>query len=658
MSQDVENIRELLAWGNEHDSFLTHSVEIYHDPVTGLSFRTTEDLLSGSAIANCSYPVSLSYLNAIQHPGFPRRSEPFPISFLETLAPDDPNVIGFFFLIQQYLLKEKSFWWPYIRLLPLPDGPGDLNIPVLWSDDDCRFLAGTNAEPPIRMKQRIWSSEWQKGIRLLQEESYDCQNFTLTLYRWAATIFGSRSFRASLVVADGIISGNDPQTLEHVEKDRFSVLLPIVDIGNHNGINNVKWKPDMRNGLVFSNSYPISKGDQIFNYYGNKSNSELLVAYGFMLPESAGFEANTDSVNLLLKPTSHAVALRRQQACHTIPSNIDEEFMFRVQAQGNPKSLVELRHFPHGLVDLILCMVGNEREVKTFLSLRSHLDYCASIEVDLFAGPLYRGSLLVLQILHDKLRQEKHRIVDWGAELGEPQNHNQELAMIYRRRQIRVLDIATSPLTDRLDHLFSSSSLCGHSCHRNPRNQNPAAGSSKSGDAELLSLECAFDWLRTSFPAVFKPVVRMISDDQEESLPLNWAILVEDWDLTYWIIWLFIVLVLLTRSENQPLDNMTSRTIQSWVGYLLSTYRSSGIHTESNLIAEESEQNTVNQMISSILKLPDIACHNLTAAETERLSNTASYIIQEEGMSVDYVMGDGTSVAQRVLCVRGNMKSV
>jgi len=391
MSQNDQKIQELLAWGDEHTAFLNSKVEIYQDSVTGLSFRAIEDLASGLTVATCSYPISLSYLNTSSDDRFSSRSKPFPTDFLEILGKDDPNVIGFFFLVQQFLLQEKSFWWPYIRLLPQPNEHDSLSIPVLWPEEDCRFLDGTNAEPPIKKRKELWMSEWQKAIFLLQDDFEDWRDYSYDLYKWAATIFGSRSFRASLVVADGLLV-NDLQAQNHVKQDRFSVLLPIIDIGNHNGINNVDWTPSMDSGLCFTIRKLIPKGDQIFNFYGNKSNSELLVAYGFMLPRSSNDEGNIDSVNLKLKPSPQALQLRRLQSCHTIPNNPEEEFMFRIQKQNDYIGLPELRYFPHGLIDLVLCMVGNQRETKNFLSLPTSWNYCAGKDLNLYTSALYSMS--------------------------------------------------------------------------------------------------------------------------------------------------------------------------------------------------------------------------------------------------------------------------
>lgn len=42
----------------------------------------------------------------------------------------------------------------------------------------------------------------------------------------------------------------------------------------------------------------------------------------------------------------------------------------------------------------------------------------------------------------------------------------------------------------------------------------------------------------------------MIAEDQEEELPLNWTVLVEDWDHTYWIVWVWLIGMLRARDRD------------------------------------------------------------------------------------------------------------
>jgi hypothetical protein len=411
MTSKHSQIQDLIDWGSLHQSSLHPNVEIYQDPVTGLSFRARDDHPPGSAVVTASHQISLSYLNAIEAPGFPRHGPPFPDKFLKVLNEDDPNIISHFFLMQQFLLGDESFWWPYIRLLPQPDQPQSLGIPIWWSREDRRFLAGTNAEPPLQKRGDLWQAEWEKGIALLQDHVANWQDYSYVLYQSAASIFGSRSFRASLTVQESI---QDPLVLEHAQKDRFSVLLPLLDIGNHNGFNNVDWMPD-HEGLSLTIRSQVPTGAQIFNYYGNKSNSELLVAYGFTLPVDEASNLDRDVVNLKLKPSPEALALRRTQSCYKVPRVADEECIFMAQKQPfRHAGLVDFGVFSDGLIDLIICMVANSRE-KRYIA--ANPEYCPESDAGVMGGPLSRSALQVLSVLYSKLLMEENRIQETGSDL-------------------------------------------------------------------------------------------------------------------------------------------------------------------------------------------------------------------------------------------------
>jgi protein-histidine N-methyltransferase len=414
--------QDLLAWAKKHQTSLHPDVEIYQDLHTGLSFRATKDLSAATKIVNCSYQTTLSYLNAVTKSSFfqNHQSMPFPAEFINALKQDDPKIIGHFFLVQQFLMGEKSFWCHYIQLLPQPDEPEHLGIPIWWPETDRRFLDGTNAEPPIKKREEMWREEWTKGIALLQGRFEDWEEYTYTLYQWAATIFGSRSFRASLTIPEDILEqsqaplGDLSVTLDHVRKDRFSVLLPVLDIGNHNGVNEVDWLLDPIAGhFTLAARDTFNEGCQIFNYYGDKSNSELLVGYGFILPNP-----DNDKVNLKLTPSPVAMQLRRSQSCHVIrdQTQAEQEFMFHVRTSNGKSGCQDvLSAFSEGLIDTLVCMVANAKERK-FIEQNS--DYCIEKVLAPFGGSLSRAFIHALSILCEKLEYEMKRIEITGSNLG------------------------------------------------------------------------------------------------------------------------------------------------------------------------------------------------------------------------------------------------
>ena len=425
MSQENPEIESLLRWAEANHTSLHPSVEIFHDTVTGLSFKAAKEVSSGTNFVSCSYQTTLSYLNAVQPSSEFKRhgSQPFPAEFIDALSPEDPNIIGHFFLMQQYLMGEKSFWWNYIRLLPQPDQPERLALPIWWPEADRKFLDGTNAEPPLVKRQELWKDEWNRGITILKQQSGHWEDYSYLFYQWAATIFGTRSFRASLTIPEEILEqaqtsqNSKDLILDHVKQDKFSVLLPVLDIGNHNGINQVVWTKYPKAGQFgLCTRDLVQQGSQIFNYYGDKSNSELLVGYGFTLPN-----LENDTVNLKLTPPPEAAQLRRTQSSHISlhSSQPGEEFMFMVRRQSRVArvdgGLVEFEFFSDGLFETMACMVANEREKQFIIE---NPDYSLEKDSAVFVGPLARNVLRILRVLFDKLDYDFKRIREIEATLA------------------------------------------------------------------------------------------------------------------------------------------------------------------------------------------------------------------------------------------------
>ncbi|PBP19402.1 SET domain-containing protein [Diplocarpon rosae] len=651
MTYKNPSVEALLEWARAHGTSISPNVQIYTDVLTGLSFRALQDIPPSTKLVNCSYATTLSYLNAMGAAAqFERHSEPFPASFLEVLKVDNPHIIGHFYIMQQFLLKDRSFWWHYIRLLPQPHSGDPLGLPVLWPEEDRRWLDGTNAEPPIKRRNELWEQEWEQGIALLKKEFQGWEDYTLSLYQWAAGIFGSRGFRASLTVPEEILvkdslhfSEQLKLNLEHIKRDRFSVLLPVTDIGNHDGVNHVEWAPNPTHFSLI-NRLVITTETQIYNYYGDKSNSELLVGYGFTLPDS-----EKDIVNLKLTPSTEAVQLRRSQNSHEVNSNQPEqEFMFHVLSSVEPvlfadKGLAELKVFSSGLINTMSCMVANRRERQYLLANPA---YSVENDHDVLGGPLSRNIILVLRILRDKLEYELSRIQELDASLGEPRNKNQRIALDYRNRQARVLQTAIPPISTWLQFL-SSASLLSHIPYHFHGVDNDGS-SLLAQNLELISLEYAYAWLHQNYPELAFQVCRLISEDQQEPLPLNWAILVEDWSHTYWSVWLYILWTL--RRQDKEGFQTQHPYLETWMSAMDMAY-DQVIATDpaaERPYADQHERETIDFMIQNTAALP-------TRESFSRLRDFATYISEEETVLSSYKMQSGPQagefIEQRLLCI-------
>jgi hypothetical protein len=126
------------------------------------------------------------------------------------------------------------------------------------------------------------------------------------------------------------------------------------------------------------------------------------------------------------------------------------------------------------------------------------------------------------------------------------------MALDYRRKQLQVLVAAVEPISLRLNNLFALRAL--HSTSEKV---------SLILTTEILSLDSAYEWLCHSHPTIGLEVTRIIAEDQEEELPLDWTILVEDWDHTYWIVWVFIILLI--RQGGSTLFNHHDPKIDLWI---------------------------------------------------------------------------------------------
>lgn len=455
----AHSLDDLLLWAKDHNAYLHPLVELWQDPYRGWAFKVLpaelwlkqeqntraeeQDLIAqcraqhvippGTTVVKCPYHLSLSYLNAIEaSDSFSLHHSPqFPAIFLGSMGAQAPSVVSNFFLIQQYLLGAESFWFPYIRHLPQPEEPQRLGTPLWWSENDLEYLSGTNIEPAVREQRELWKRQWADGLKLLEEAKFPGrESYSYSLYQWAATIFGSRSFRASLTIPVGLIENctevDNSAIREHIQKDDFSLLFPLLDIGNHNGIKKVEWLENAhQRNFELRTLHETPQDAQIYNFYGNKSNTELLMAYGFILPDP-----ELDTVNLMVRAPEKVLTLWRKFTCY-LPGDRSApaaaERMFAVRRASNvlhnqlpgssglpPEgiSFIDFRPFSHGLVDIMTIMSANEQESRY---LEENFTACLENDPSPFAGPLARATVQVLSVLRIKLEQELQRIEVSGA---------------------------------------------------------------------------------------------------------------------------------------------------------------------------------------------------------------------------------------------------
>ncbi|OWB58579.1 hypothetical protein B5S28_g4630 [[Candida] boidinii] len=127
-------------------------------------------------------------------------------------------------------------------------------------------------------------------------------NFTswtnFPIYLWSHCILTSRSF---------------PNLLFNNDSKNFSlsdcILIPIFDLINHNNDSNIKWEnDDLNNTIIFkSNDFKNSIiNNELFNNYGENSNIDLLLNYGFLIDHN-----KFDNTFLTLKVDENSIELSK-----------------------------------------------------------------------------------------------------------------------------------------------------------------------------------------------------------------------------------------------------------------------------------------------------------------------------------------------------------
>jgi hypothetical protein len=165
--------------------------------------------------------------------------------------------------------------------------PTTSTSPTSYSPSELSLLSGT----PVPSATTALLASWQQQYSALSalvglDES---QGFTLARFNKAMQLIASRSFPSRLLdvrsldpLAQEPSAEDEAQTLSH------PILIPGWDLSNHRPLTPISWITTPPAGskhgtLSLVHHFPIGQDQQIFNNYGSKPSSSLLLSYGFAL---------------------------------------------------------------------------------------------------------------------------------------------------------------------------------------------------------------------------------------------------------------------------------------------------------------------------------------------------------------------------------------
>jgi len=165
------------------------------------------------------------------------------------------------YLIQEKHKRSKSFWYPYISILPDKYG----NMPMLFGDVYKKYLKGSYAITMAENRMASLRAEYD-GI------CSKCAEFRK--YKFLEFVWGR------LAVITRIFGLN-------IHGKKTSALVPYADMLNHITDKQTDWQYDNKlKGYTMITNRAVARGEQIFDSYGRKCNGRYFVNYGFTIDQN------------------------------------------------------------------------------------------------------------------------------------------------------------------------------------------------------------------------------------------------------------------------------------------------------------------------------------------------------------------------------------
>ena len=177
---------------------------------------------------------------------------------------------------ERYVLGSKSFYKAYLDVLPEVE---EVNPTFTWSEEDLDFLQGSPviaASKSLQMKlQREFDAllGGDDGLITKYPARFPAEHFTYENWVWAFTMLFSRAIR-----------------LRSLQQGETLALVPYADLINHSPFSQAyidaresgDWlfKTGEEEVILFADR-GYRRMEQIYISYGQKSNAELLLLYGF-----------------------------------------------------------------------------------------------------------------------------------------------------------------------------------------------------------------------------------------------------------------------------------------------------------------------------------------------------------------------------------------
>ncbi|KAG2126885.1 uncharacterized protein EDB93DRAFT_245824 [Suillus bovinus] len=304
MEPTVSSTAELRQWFTTYGGFIHPSVSLSQGKF-GLSAIAQDTIDADTTIVSCPFSLAID-VECSLHALTALFGEP---TLLGLRSWSERQLICTYICLHWIFPESQTpdvlRHLPYLKSLPPAD---TLLTPLQFTPSELEAFRGTNIYGATRDRQESWNAEWNKCQTFIHAIDPDwAERYTWDKYLRASTYLSTRAFPSTLLSRSPTLQ-TTPST--------YPFMLPGVDILNHSRGQPVSWctsypegSTEERDGsatisIISHTTTPV--GEEVFNNYGLKANDELILGYGFSLPQNPD-----DKITLQLGGSPHKWAIGR-----------------------------------------------------------------------------------------------------------------------------------------------------------------------------------------------------------------------------------------------------------------------------------------------------------------------------------------------------------
>lgn len=344
---------------------------------------------------------------------------------------------------ERYVVGEKSFWKPYIDVLPETE---EVNPTFTWSDEDLSFLNGSPVIAATKSLQMKLQREYdallggEDGLCNKYPDRFPKEHFTEENWIWAFTMLFSRAIR-----------------LRSLQQGETLSMVPYADLINHSPFSQAYIDAREGGDWLFSSGEEevilyadrgYRRMEQIYISYGQKSNAELLLLYGFAVERNP---YNSVDVTVAIAPLTESFVKELNDESIPVDPLAEEKAEF-LESVGR-ESLVDFPcyadRYPVELLEFLRLMQMTPEDTRG--RPLKEFDYARTISMANEAAVLNSVIEAVSRQLEKYPNSEEDDaalIKDKG--LFRTLSYNQRMAIRHRRNEKRLLKRTIAALENQI----------------------------------------------------------------------------------------------------------------------------------------------------------------------------------------------------------------